>query len=120
MEKIKIRRRIHGTLSVAQQRRMKKLRALIAEELPELVRRNQLAHTARMEKSLSGVLRRAVHRSPLSPQKIAVKAGVGWADLDDFLTGEKALPSDALDRIARVVKLKLPTDRPKSRRAKAG
>lgn len=120
MEKAKLGHRIHGTLSAAQQKRLKRLRELVAEELPDLVRRNELAHRARKERSLSGVLRRAVHRCPLPPNEIAARAEIRWADLDDFLTGEKALPSDALDRLARVVKLKLPADRPKSRRAKAG
>jgi hypothetical protein len=120
MERIKITRRIHGKLTPAQQRRLEKARALIAEELPDLIRRNQLAHDARKEKTLSGAIRRAVHRFPLSPMKIAERAGISWDDLDDFLTAEKPLPSDSIDGLVKVLKLKLPTSKPKTRRAKAG
>jgi hypothetical protein len=108
MEKAKIRRRINGTLTPAQMRRLKKMRKLIAEELPDLVHRNQLAHDARREKTFSGRLRRLIHEYPLSPMKIAERAEIDWGDLDDFLTGEKTLPSDAIDRLVKVLKLKLP------------
>jgi hypothetical protein len=109
MERSRIRRRVYGTLTPAQRRRVKKVQKLIAEELPDLVRRNQLRHDARKEKTLSGALRRAIHAFPSSPMNIAEKADVAWADLDAFLTGEKTLPSDAIDRLAKTVKLKLPT-----------
>src|ERR1019366_4953781 len=109
MERIRIRSRIHGKLTPAQQRRLENTRDLIAKELPDLIRRNQLAHDARKEKTLSGAIRRAVHKFPLSPMKIAERAGIIWNDLDDFLTAEKPLPSDAIDRLVQVVKLKVPT-----------
>jgi len=113
MEKIKIKGRIYGTLTPAQKRHIKKVRALIAEELPDLIRRNQMAHDARKEKTFSGALRRAVHQYPLSPMKIAERAGLSWAELDDFLTAETTLPSDAIDRLVKVLKLKLPTSKPR-------
>jgi hypothetical protein len=58
MEKIKIRQRIEGKLAPAQTRRLAKARKLIAAELPDLIRRNQMRHDARKEKTFSGVLRR--------------------------------------------------------------
>lgn len=119
MEKIKIKDRIHGTLTSAQKRHVKKMRALIADELPDLIRRNQLAHDARKERTFSGALRRAIHESPLSSMKIAESAEISWADLDDFLTDEKSLPSDAIDRLVKVLKLKLPASKPKSSRSAA-
>jgi hypothetical protein len=119
MEKIRIKGRIHGTLTPAQKRRMHKVRAQIANELPDLIRRNQLAYQARKEKTFSGALRRAVHEAPSSPLKVAEKAGISWADLDDFLTGERTLPSDAIDRLVKALKLKLPTSKPRGA-AKAG
>ena len=100
-----------GTLTPAQQRRLEQSRRDAERELPELIRRNQMAFTARKEKSFSGLLRRAVYKSPRSPMKIAEAADIRWKDLDDFLTGEKPLPSDAIDRLVKVVKLKLPTVR---------
>ena len=51
--------------------------------------------------------------------KIAEKAGISFADLDDFMTGEKTLPSDAIDRLVKVVKLKLPAIKPKSGQGKS-
>src|SRR5438477_2426089 len=111
MEKIKIRRRIHGTLTAAQKRRVAKARKLIDAELPELLVRHQMRHDARNEKTLSGALRRAVHAFPLSPMKIAARAEISWPDLSGFLTAEKTLPSDAIDRLVKVVKLRIPTAR---------
>ena len=66
------------------------------------------------EKTFSGRLRRAIHVFPLSPIRIAENAGISWDDLDDFLTGEKTLPSDAIDRLVKVVKLKLPEAKARS------
>jgi hypothetical protein len=119
MERIRIRRRIHGKLTAAQQKRLEKARAKIADELPELIRRNHLAFQARKEKTFSGQLRRAIHAFPTSPMKIAERAGIAWSDLDDFLTGEKTIPSDAIDRLVKVLKLKLPTSKT-TRGKKAG
>jgi hypothetical protein len=120
MEKVRVRRRIHGTLTPAQQRRLEKAREQAAEELPNLIRRNQMRFDARKEKSFSGLLRRAIHRFPQSPMKIAERAQIEWADFSRFLTGEKPLPSDAIDRLVKAVKLKLPTVKPMARRVKAG
>jgi hypothetical protein len=114
MEKIRIKGRIYGTLTGTQKRRIKKVRGLIVDELPDLVRRNQLAHDARKERTFSGTLRRAIHEFPLSSMKIAARAGISWGDLDEFLTGEKTLPSDAIDRLVRVLKVKLPLSKPKT------
>jgi hypothetical protein len=108
MEKRKIKGRIHVTMTPAQKRRMKQVRASIAAELPDLIRRNQLAHDARKEKTFSGHLRRVIHGYPLSPMKIAEKTGISWIDLDDFLTGEKVLPSDVIDRLVKVLGLRFP------------
>jgi hypothetical protein len=111
MEKTKIRRRIQATLTAAQERRLAKARKLIAAELPALIRRNQMRHDARKEKTFSGALRRAVHGFPLSPMKIADKSNIPWTDLSKFLTGEKTLTSDAIDRLVNVLKLRLPTSK---------
>lgn len=118
MEKARVKGRIRGTLTAAQKRRAKRVAALVAKELPDLVRRNQLAREARKERTLSGALRRAIHAFPQSPMKIAARAGIGWAALDDFLTGEKTLTSDAIDRLVRVLKLRMPARN--TRAAKAG
>ncbi len=48
---------------------------------------------------------------------VAATAGIRWADLDAFLIGEKTLPSDAIDRLVKVLRLKIPAK--SSRAAKA-
>ena len=88
--------------------------------MPDLIRRDKLAQEARKQKTFSGCLRRAIHEFPRSPMTIAENAGISWEDLDDFLTGEKSLPSDAIDRLVKAVRLKLPEVKPAPRRAKVG
>lgn len=80
--------------------RLRAIRESIAEELPDLVARDQLRRTAREERSISGAVRDAIHRSELPLRTIAAKAGLSPVELDEFLTGERTLPSDALDRLA--------------------
>src|SRR5262245_38176922 len=119
MERRRFGGRTVGTLGADKMREIRKVRKQIAKELPDLVRRNQLRFDARKEKTFSGAMRRAVHRFPLTPMKIADRAEIAWVDFSDFLTGEKPLPSDAIDRLVKVLKLKLPTNKPIPRRAKA-
>ena len=101
-------------------RELEKWRQQIAKELPDLVCRDKLADKAMKEKTFSGRLRRAIHEFRRSPMTIAETVGISWDDLDDFLTGEKPLPSDVIDRLVKAVKLKLPEVRSAPRRAKVG
>ena len=119
MEKRKAKRVIVSKSPIGK-RQLEKWREQIADELPDLLRRNKLADEAMQEKTFSGRLRRAILNFPLSPTKIAENAEIGWDDLDDFLTGEKTLPSDAIDRLVKVVKMKLPLIKSSPRRAKVG
>src|SRR5882762_3179173 len=113
-------KRIYVNESPVSKRQLEKWRAQVADELPNLIRRNKLADEAMKEKTFSGRLRRAIHGFPRSPMRIAEAAGISWDDLDDFLTGEKPLPSDAIDRLVTAVKLKLLAVKATPRRAKAG
>ncbi len=113
-------KRIYVKESPVSKRQLDKWRAQIAHELPDLIHRNKLADDAMKAKTFSGRLRRAIHEFPLSPMKIAESAGISWDDLDDFLTGEKTLPSDAIDRLVTAVKLKFPEVKAAARRAKVG
>ena len=58
---------------------------------------------AREEATLTGELRRAIQESELSLATIAAQAGVTPSMLDDFLTGERTLRSDVLDRLVAVL-----------------
>jgi hypothetical protein len=94
-------------LTPEQQAKLESDRAKIARELPDLVARDQMRKDARDEPTLSGELRRAIHASPSSLDKIAEQAGIPVIALDEFLTGERTLRSDVLDRLAPCLGLAL-------------
>lgn len=68
----------------------------------------QNAFPANDEATLSGELRRAIHASDLSLAEIATRVNITAVMLDDFLTGERTLRSDILDRLADVLGYELP------------
>jgi len=96
-------RRISRELTSEERQRLRESQQRIAEELPDMVVRDQMRKDAREEATLSGELRRAVHRSDLSLAAIAEEVAITPLLLDDFLTGERTLRSDVLDRLAHVV-----------------
>ena len=96
-------RRITRELTAEDEARVQRLREQIAAELPEMTARDQLRKEAREEATLSGELRRAIHASPLSLTAIAAQVGVSPILLDEFLTGERTLRSDVMDRLASVL-----------------
>lgn len=95
--------RATGELTPEQQNRLPVLRAQIASELPDLVERDRMRQEARSEPTLSGKCRRAIHDSSLSLSIIAQRADIPPLLLDEFLTGERNLRSDVLDRLANVL-----------------
>jgi hypothetical protein len=96
-------RRVSRELTPTERERLQKLREQIAEELPDMTARDQLRKEAREEATLSGELRRAIHASELSLTSIALRVGIDPIVLDEFLTGERTLRSDVLDRLASVL-----------------
>ncbi|HEX5102639.1 MAG TPA: hypothetical protein VFV87_02435 [Pirellulaceae bacterium] len=92
----------------AERDRLTALRAAVQAELPDLVARNQLREEARREPTLSGALRRAVRDSHRPLHHLAREIGVEAVQLDEFLTGERRLFSDVMDRLARAVGVELP------------
>ena len=91
--------RISRELTPAEQERLAEYRRQLAAELPDLEARDQMRKDARQENTLSGELRRAIHQSDLSLAEIATRAGIPPIMLDDFLTGERTLRSDVIDRL---------------------
>jgi hypothetical protein len=85
--------------------RLNGLRRQIAEELPELIDRERMRREARQEPTVSGELRRAIHASTLPLSEIASRSKIPLLALDEFLTGERTLRSDVIDRLAISVKL---------------
>jgi hypothetical protein len=78
-------------------------REKIATEFPELIERGRLLDEAAAENSLSGHLRRAIHRSGRPLKTIAAEVGLDVFVLCDFLEGTRTLRSDVLDRLAQAV-----------------
>jgi hypothetical protein len=78
-------------------------REKIMAELPELKERSQRLDEAAAENSLTGHLRRAIHRSGRPLKKIAAEVGLDVFLLCDFLEGTATLRSDVLDRLAQAV-----------------
>jgi hypothetical protein len=96
-------RRISRPLTDAEKQRMGQEREQIAAELRDLATRDQLCKDASEEATLSGELRRAVHGSELTLNAIAGSIGIPPLLLDDFLTGERTLRSDVMDRLAEAL-----------------
>jgi ribosome-binding protein aMBF1 (putative translation factor) len=96
-------RRVTRELSAVERERLTEQRAQVARELPEMIARDQMRKEAREESTLSGELRRAIHASELSIATIASRVGVTASMLDEFLTGERTLRSDVMDRLAKVL-----------------
>jgi hypothetical protein len=93
-------RRVTRELTPEEQARLTKQRTQIAVELPDLATRDRMRKEASEEATLSGELRRAVHGSTISLTALAKSAGISPLALDEFLTGERTLRSDVLDRLA--------------------
>jgi len=72
-------------------------------ELPELLELGRRMREAGSEDTLSGHLRRAIHRSPRELADIAAAVGISAVQLNEFLSGERTLRSDVLDRLACAV-----------------
>jgi hypothetical protein len=96
-------------LTDAERARLNALRSAVQGELPDLIARNQLRDEARKESTLSGALRRAVRDSRRPLHHIAQEIGVDAVQLDEFLTGERRLFSDTMDRLAKAVGFGIPT-----------
>ena len=100
-------RRVTRELTPDEQARLRQARTQIAEELPDLALRDRMRKEASEEPTLSGELRRTIHASESSLTAIAAAAGVTPLMLDEFLTGERTLRSDVLDRLAKTLGFQL-------------
>ena len=78
-------------------------RALIAAEVPEATQRGERLREAAAENTVSGHLRRAIHQSRRRLDEIARDAGISVESLCDWLSGDRTLRSDVLDRLPQAV-----------------
>jgi hypothetical protein len=86
---------------------IRRSRALIAKELPALIEKDQQLYEAMQERTTSGALRRAIHASKILLPDLADRAQTDMDTLDGFLTGARPLTSDVIDRLTKILKLKL-------------
>jgi hypothetical protein len=91
------------TLTPEQQARLQRQREQIAAEQPQLQAKLERIHEAKQEPSLCGQLRLAIHRSGRLPTQLAAEAGITVQQLGDFLSGDRTLRSDVLDRLTAAV-----------------
>lgn len=91
------------TLTPEQQVRLQQQREQIAAEQSQLQAKLERIHEAKQEPSLSGQLRLAIHRSGRLPTQLAAEAGITVQQLGDFLSGDRTLRSDILDRLTAAV-----------------
>jgi hypothetical protein len=73
----------------------------IAAELPGAAKQAERLREAAAEDTLSGHLRQAVHQSRRPLDAIAADAGIPVELLCDWLSGDRTLRSDVLDRVAQ-------------------
>jgi len=109
-------------LTQDQLRQLRKDCERIAKELPDLVAKHQRICDAAEERSHSGALRRAIHASKFLLDDLADRAETDLDTLDAFLVGERPLTSDVIDRLTKILKLRLEAanGKPKPQRARAG
>jgi len=103
-------------------KKLRRSRALVAKELPELIKKDQRLYDAMRERTTSGTLRQAIHSSKILLPDLAKRAQTDMDTLDTFLTGERPLTSDIFDRLTKILRLKLEAigSKPKPRQSKAG
>jgi hypothetical protein len=103
----KKQRQVADKLSAPLMRQLRRSRALIAKELPELIAKDQRLCDAMQARTTSGALRRAIHASKILLPDLAARAQADMDSLDAFLIGDRPLTSDVIDRLAAILKLKL-------------
>jgi Helix-turn-helix domain len=111
MQKPEIRR-VYRQFTPEERERWLKARAEIEAEMPEILARHRVLREAAAEPTLSGAIRRAVHRTGLLLPQVAKEVGLSESEIHEFLLGERTLRSDVLDRLARAVGFDLPDDLP--------
>ena len=91
------------TLTPEQQARLQRQREQIAAEQPQLQAKLERIHEAKHEPSFCGQLRQAIHSSGRLITQLAAEAGITTQQLSDFLSGDRTLRSDVLDRLTAAV-----------------
>src|SRR5262245_860069 len=94
-------------LTPEQLAQLQKDRDAIAQELPSLMAKQQRLRELADEPTHSGALRRAIHGSKILLHDLANRAGTDMKTLDAFLVGDRTLTSDIIDKLTKILNLKL-------------
>lgn len=97
----------HPELTPERLAHLAEARQQIATELPDLVAREKRMREAAEEATFSGELRRAIHRGDRDLISLAEVAGTTPVHLSEFLSGDRTLRSDVLDRLVMALGAKL-------------
>jgi hypothetical protein len=101
-------RRVYRQFTPEERQRWLKARQEIEAEMPEIMARHRVLKEAAAEPTLSGAIRRALHRSGPSLIHVAKEVGLEESQIHEFLLGERTLRSDVLDRLAAALGFQFP------------
>ena len=96
-------RPLNRELSAEERAEIERARQLVAAELPQMKQRVFMLDEAAGEQTFSGTLRRSIHSSGIDLHLISKRVGMDVRQLDEFLTGERTLRSDVIDRLVMVL-----------------
>jgi hypothetical protein len=102
--------RIYRQFTPEERARWEKARDEALALRPQLIEKGRRLRDASREPTFSGALRSAIHRHVKPLPVIASEAGVAVSELDEFLTGERTLRSDAIDRLAKTLGFDFPPE----------
>lgn len=75
---------------------------------PQLAEKGRRLREAARESTFSGALRTAIHQDKKPLDLIAASAGIPVEQLDEFLTGDRTLRNDTIDRLVQVLGFEFP------------
>jgi hypothetical protein len=101
-------RRIYYKFTPEERARWEEARDAALALRPHLADKARRLRDAAGEATFSGALRTAIHEHPKPLPVIASEAGLDINHLDEFLTGDRTLRSDAIDRLTRVLEFQFP------------
>jgi hypothetical protein len=103
-------RRIYRPFTPEERERWLKARAQAEQEKPAILAQHARLQEAAREPTVSGVVRRAIHRTGVMVSRVAAEAGISRDQLHEFLLGDRTLRSDVLDRLGRAAGLEFPLE----------
>jgi hypothetical protein len=100
-------RRVTRDLTPEEQERLHRAREEAAANRPELIAQARKVKAAYEEQTVSGEFRRAIIASRRPIADLAAQLGLPLEQMHAFMTGDGPLPSDALDRLANELGLRI-------------